>query len=93
MAWRVSATLISVVLYPSGNPMIGCTVRDADTGADYGQVYDVRATGANDVYYLRDAAGRERLVPAIADVVLAKDQSFNVGKSGLVWPAPGLPCI
>ena len=27
--------------------LIGCTVRDADTGADYGQVYDVRATGAN----------------------------------------------
>ena len=58
--------------------LIGCTVRDADTGADYGQVYDVRATGANDVSYLRDAAGRERLVPAIADVVLAKDLDAGV---------------
>ena len=58
--------------------LIGCTVRDADTGADYGQVYDVRATGANDVYYLRDAAGRERLVPAIADVVLAKDLDAGI---------------
>ena len=45
---------------------------------DYGQVYDVRATGANDVYYLRDAAGRERLVPAIADVVLVKDLDAGV---------------
>ena len=38
----------------------------------------MRATGANDVYYLRDAAGRERLVPAIADVVLAKDLDAGV---------------
>ena len=35
--------------------LIGCTVRDADTGADY-----------------------ERLVPAIADVVLAKDLDAGV---------------
>lgn len=58
--------------------LIGCAVRDTDTGADYGQVYDVRATGANDVYYLRDASGRERLVPAIPDVVLAKDLDAGV---------------
>ena len=53
--------------------LLGCRVVDADTGADYGQVYDVRPTGANDVYYLRDAQGRERLVPAIPQVVLERD--------------------
>ena len=53
--------------------LLGCRVVDADTGADYGQVYDVRPTGANDVYYLRDAQGRERLVPAIPQVVLELD--------------------
>lgn len=58
--------------------LIGCRVVDADTGADYGSIYDVRATGANDVYYLRDAAGVERLVPAIADVVLSKDVDAGV---------------
>lgn len=53
--------------------LIGCTVLDVDTGADYGKIYDVRATGANDVYYLRDASGVERLVPVIPDVVLERD--------------------
>lgn len=46
---------------------------DADTGRSYGKVYDVRPTGANDVYYLRDEVGKERLVPAIPDVVLERD--------------------
>ncbi len=53
--------------------LIGCTVTDVDTGADYGKIYDVRPTGANDVYYLRDDSGTERLVPAIPDVVLERD--------------------
>ncbi len=53
--------------------LLGCRVVDADTGADYGQVYDVRPTGANDVYYLRDSQGKERLVPAIPQVVLERD--------------------
>ena len=53
--------------------LIDCEVFDADTGRSYGKVYDVRPTGANDVYYLRDEAGKERLVPAIPDVVLERD--------------------
>ncbi|MCI8648720.1 MAG: 16S rRNA processing protein RimM [Anaerotruncus sp.] len=53
--------------------LIGCTVTDVDTSADYGKIYDVRPTGANDVYYLRDDSGTERLVPAIPDVVLERD--------------------
>lgn len=53
--------------------LLGCTVLDADTGADYGKIYDVRPTGANDVYYLRDESGKERLVPVIPQVVIKKD--------------------
>lgn len=67
--------------------LIGCTVRDVDTGADYGKIYDVRATGANDVYYLRDAAGVERLVPAIDDVVIQKDVENELV---LIRPLEGL---
>ena len=57
---------------------VGCTVLDADTGRDYGKIYDVRPTGANDVYYLKDAAGVERLVPAIPDVVLSRDLDVGI---------------
>lgn len=67
--------------------LIGCTVLDADTGADYGKIYDVRATGANDVYYLRDAAGKERLVPVIPDVVLEKDLDAEIVR---IRPLEGL---
>ncbi len=58
--------------------LIGCTVLDADTGRDYGKIYDVCPTGANDVYYLKDEAGTERLVPAIPDVVLSRDLDAGV---------------
>ena len=58
--------------------LIGCKVLDADTGHDYGVIYDSRPTGANDVYYLRDEQGVERLVPAIPDVVLERDLDAGV---------------
>lgn len=67
--------------------LIGCAVVDADTGADYGEIYDVRPTGANDVYYLRDGAGVERLVPVIPDVVLERDLEAGVVK---IRPLEGL---
>lgn len=67
--------------------LIGCTVVDIDTGADYGKLCDIRATGANDVYYLRDDAGKERLVPAIPSVVLEKDVDAGIIK---IRPLEGL---
>lgn len=67
--------------------LIGCAVVDADTGADYGKIYDIRATGANDVYYLRDESGRERLVPVIPSVVLEKDVDGGLIK---IRPLEGL---
>ena len=60
---------------------------DADTGRDYGKVSDVISTGANDVYVLRDDTGRERLIPAISQVVLEKD--FERGIM-LIRPLRGL---
>ena len=66
---------------------IDCQVIDIDTGADYGKVYDIRPTGANDVYYLRDQEGRERLVPAIPEVVLEKDIDGGIIK---IRPLEGL---
>lgn len=67
--------------------LIGCEVKDADTGKSYGKVYDSRPTGANDVYYLRDDKGCERLVPVIPQVVLERDI-----ENGLIYirPLPGL---
>ena len=53
--------------------LLGMQVVDADDGHPYGVLSDVSETGANDVYYLRDAQGRERLVPAIPQVVLERD--------------------
>lgn len=53
--------------------LLGCEVKDIDTGVSYGEIYDIRPTGANDVYYLRDGQGKERLVPAIPQVVLERD--------------------
>lgn len=53
--------------------LIGCRIVDVDTGEDYGELTDVSATGANDVYHMRSADGREVLIPAIPPVVIKKD--------------------
>jgi 16S rRNA processing protein RimM len=44
-----------------------------DDGREIGVVTDVIETGANDVFVVRGADGREVLVPVIADVVVAID--------------------
>jgi 16S rRNA processing protein RimM len=53
--------------------LLGLDVIDADTGRLWGTLADVLKTGANDVYSVKDAAGKERLVPVIPDVVLETD--------------------
>ena len=53
--------------------LIGLHVMDADTGKEWGILRDVLQTGANDVYVIRNEAGREYLAPAIPDVVLDTD--------------------
>lgn len=53
--------------------LMGLTVRDADSGLVYGKLTRVFQTGANDVYQITDEDGKERLVPAIMDVVVSTD--------------------
>ena len=52
--------------------LIGIAVED-ETGAVLGKVEDVIETGANDVYQIRMADGRELLLPAIRQCVLSVD--------------------
>ena len=57
--------------------LIGLSVVDVDSGCEYGKLHDVIETGANDVYDIRDAAGKQRLVPAIPPVIIETD--FDAG--------------
>ncbi len=52
--------------------LIGLIVED-DQGSILGKVTDVIETGANDVYEVTNADGREILLPAITDVILDID--------------------
>ena len=52
--------------------LIGLTVKDAATGAVYGTLTEVSATGANDVYHIRTPRG-EVLIPAVASLVIEVD--------------------
>ena len=59
--------------------LIGLRVLDADSGAEYGVLSDVSATGANDVYHIRTPQG-ERLIPAVPSVVIDTDVADGVMK-------------
>ena len=67
--------------------LLGMEVRDADTGTVYGELVDVTETGANDVYHIRFADGKVRLIPAIPQVVISIDP--EAGKMG-IRPLEGL---
>lgn len=53
--------------------LIGLRVIDADSGAEYGVISDVFNTGANDIYSVRTASGKESLIPAIDQVLAGTD--------------------
>lgn len=53
--------------------LLGLKVLDADTGKVYGELCDISQTGANDVYHIRFADGKERYIPAIREVVISVD--------------------
>ena len=58
--------------------LIGCTVYDADEPEKvYGTLSDVSATGANDVWHIKDVNGKEYLIPAIPDVCVETDVAEN----------------
>lgn len=58
-----------------------------ESGEVLGQVAEILATGANDVYVVRNPAGEEVLLPAIASVVLKVDLE---ARKLLVRLLPGL---
>lgn len=59
--------------------LIGLRVVDAyDPELVYGELTDVSQTGANDVYHVRFADGKERYVPAIPQVVIQTDLENGV---------------
>lgn len=53
--------------------LLGITVQDAATKQVYGTIADVLKTGANDVYLVKNDAGKEFLIPVIDDVVKSVD--------------------
>lgn len=67
--------------------LLGLSVMDADTGEEYGKIAEIFQTGANDVYTVRAADGKEYLVPAIDDVV--KEIDVNA-KRVLICPLKGI---
>ena len=67
--------------------LIGMTVKDAETGAEYGKLRDVLQTGANDVYEVESPEGKSLLVPVIPQVVLKIDFETD---SILIRPLEGL---
>ena len=67
--------------------LLGLSVVDADTGADYGKLSDVFVTGANDVYELTGDDGKKRLVPAIKDVVIETNPAQGIMR---IRPLKGL---
>ncbi len=67
--------------------LLGLRIVDADTGEEYGELTDVSATGANDVYHMRHRNGREILIPAIPQVIVQIDVDGGVIR---LRPMPGL---
>ena len=61
--------------------LIGLTVKNQQN-VDFGNITDVFATGANDVIVVKDIAksdgGQERLLPYIAQVILAVDLNAKI---------------
>jgi len=67
--------------------LIGISVVDADSGRLWGTLTDVLFTGANDVYVLMDEAKKQRLIPAIPDVIVETDITGGIMR---IRPLKGL---
>ena len=64
--------------------LIGLSVKNQQE-VDFGFITDVFATGANDVIVAKSDTGQERLIPYIAQVILAVD--FNAKSMLVDWDA------
>ena len=67
--------------------IVGCTVKDADTGAEYGVITAVEHPAASDVYTVQNSAGETFLFPAVPDFLdtLSPEQGVVT-----VRPIPGM---
>jgi 16S rRNA processing protein RimM len=55
-----------------------------DNGTPLGKIAEILETGANDVYVVRDEAGKEILLPAIPSVILNVDMAARLVKVHLL---------
>ena len=67
--------------------LLGMNVIDIDSNQDYGSIINISRAGFKDVYYIKDSNGRERLIPAIGDVIKEVDLKNN---KMLIRPLEGL---
>lgn len=67
--------------------LIGCEVRDADSGRVYGSVMAIDHPGAQDIYTVKAPTGREYLMPGVDAFI--KERCPEQGYI-LVTPIPGL---
>ena len=49
--------------------LIGCSVRNAETGAEIGTIRDVLQNSAQDIYVVKTVSGKDALIPAVGDFV------------------------
>lgn len=49
--------------------LIGCSVFNAENGAEIGTIKDVMQNSAQDIYVIKTAAGKEAMIPAVGDFV------------------------
>lgn len=63
--------------------LIGLQVVE-DTGNALGELIEILETGANDVYIVKNEAGKEVLIPAIPSVILETDMEARVMKVHLL---------
>lgn len=79
------------VVLPAGRffvqDILGCTVRDADTGEEYGMIAAVERPAGTDIYTIRNAAGKTFLFPAVPEFLTALDPAGGVVT---VRPIPGM---
>ena len=67
--------------------LIGLRAVDGSTGTEYGTLEEVLPTGANDVYLIRGAGGKEYLFPAVAHMIQKIDTERGVIE---LLPIPGI---
>ena len=91
--WRATVVYVPTAdrpALPEGqyyhHEMIGLTVLD-ETGTVLGELSEIIITGANDVYVVTPAKGKDILLPALKEVILGIDLAANTMRVHLL---PGL---